>query len=233
MNLTNEDRELLDRHFEQDLTEPETALLQQKLAEDETFRQAFRLRELIHERIQVQGAAQLKATLKAQLAAQRSGAEEKTARETPVRSLLGTPLRWAVAASVGVVAAAALFFTLRNDPDEPVSVTAQDTVTTERPAIQQPPTYAGTDTYSTAYPIATDQTQRVAHAVLLIDETRTDAAYRLGTDTLFVYYPQGITTEILTLKDSANALLLQIDKDRYQLDPAVVTDTEQPLLPIR
>lgn len=240
MNLTNEDRELLDRHFEQDLTELEETQFQQKLADDDNFRQAVHLRELIHERVQAYGAAQLKEQLKANLAAQRDTTEweeddeESSRKEAPVRPLFGTTptVRWAIAASFAIlVAAAIVFVTQRGTPDgAPLAV--EDSTKIEAPVSggqQQAPTYAGTDTYTASYPIATEQTEAVAHALLIVDETRTEAAYQVRSDTLFVYYPQDIYAEILAVSDEENETILQINEDRYRIAPAA-DGSEKPLV---
>ena len=241
MNLTNEDRELLDRHFEHDLTDQEETIFQQKLTDDEAFRQAFRLRELIHERVEVFGAAQLKESLKSQLSAMREETEitdeQVEIEEIPVRSLHDTisAARWMIAASiVAVIAAGILFLHNRSDAPDGAAIATQDDTKTENPVSggQVPaPSYGGTDTYTSAYPIATDQSQQVAEAVLIIDESRTAAAYRVSPDTLFVYYPQDIYVETLQLTDDENTVILQINDDRYRLSLSG-NDTEQPLRPL-
>ena len=164
MNLTNEDRELLDRHFEQDLTEIEETQFQQKVASDDEFRQAVRLRELIHERVEAYGAAQLKEQLKANLAAQRGTIEEEDesqeSEEATVRPLFGSPatVRWAIAASLALVlAAAVVFLNLSGSSDGDGSVAVEDTTKTDAPVTGgqvEAPNYAGTDTYTSSYVIA-------------------------------------------------------------------------------
>ncbi|MGD1891212.1 MAG: hypothetical protein ACFB15_11540 [Cyclobacteriaceae bacterium] len=240
MNLTDEDRELLDRHFEQDLTELEETKFQQKLAGDDEFRQAVRLRELIHERVQANGAAQLKEQLKANLASQRSAFEENNGEEsesnedeTPVRPLFGNAsvTRWAIAASlVAIIAAGIIFLNIRDSSTGDGSIAVEDTTKTEAPVTGgqvEAPTYAGTDTYEISYPITTEGTQQIKQALLVIDETRTEAAYEVRSDTLFVYYPQDIFTETLEVIDREDETILRINEDEYQIDSSV-----QKLLPL-
>ncbi|MEM6843671.1 MAG: hypothetical protein AAF632_15695 [Bacteroidota bacterium] len=230
MNLTNEDRELLDRHFEQDLTDIEESQFQQKVASDDEFRQAVRLRELIHERVQAYGAAQLKEQLKVNLATQRATIEEEIesqeSGEATVRPLFGSPatVRWAIAASLALVLAAVVVFL--NLPDtsngnSPVAV--GDTTKTEAPVTGgqvEAPNYAGTETYTSSYPIVTEDISQVTAALLIIDESRTEATYQLVDDTLRVYYPQEIFADPLQLVNRGDEVILQINEDSYPIDLA-------------
>ncbi|MEO0331880.1 MAG: hypothetical protein AAF223_09365 [Bacteroidota bacterium] len=228
MNLTNEDRELLDRHFEQDLTEIEETQFQQKVASDDEFRQAVRLRELIHERVEAYGAAQLKEQLKANLAAQRGTIEEEDespeSEEAAVRPLFGSPatVRWAIAASLALVlAAAVVFLNLSGSSDGNGSIAAEDTTKTDVPVTGgqvEAPNYAGTETYTSSYAIASEGISQVAHALLVIDENRTEATYQLVDDTLRVYYPQEIFADPLQLVNQENGVVLQINEDFYPID---------------
>ena len=238
MNLTNEDRELLDRHFEQDLTEIEETQFQQKVASDDEFRQAVRLRELIHERVEAYGAAQLKEQLKANLAAQRGTIEEEDesqeSEEATVRPLFGSPatVRWAIAASLALVlAAAVVFLNLSGSSDGDGSVAVEDTTKTDAPVTGgqvEAPNYAGTDTYTSSYVIASKGISQVAHALLVIDENRTEATYQLVDDTLRVYYPQDIFADPLQLVNQKGGVILQINEDYYAIDLTEAA-TEQPL----
>ncbi|WKN44422.1 hypothetical protein [Tunicatimonas pelagia] len=240
MNLTNEDRELLDRHFEQDLTETEETQFQEKVASDDEFRQAVRLRELIHERVEAHGAAQLKEQLKANLAAQRGTIEEEEEEESQesdeatVRPLFVSPntVRWAIAASLALVlAAAVVFLNLSDSSNGNGQVAVEDTTKTDAPVTGgqvEAPSYAGTDTYTSSYAIASEGISQVAHALLVIDESRTEATYQLIDDTLRVYYPQEIFADPLQLVNQDGGIVLQINEESYLIDLAG-SATEQPL----
>ncbi len=228
MSLTNEDRDLIDRQSDQELNDQEQALYREKLAQNEEFRQAVFLHELIEERAQVVGREQLKNRLKDDLRAQRSETSMEE-RDAIVRPMFSAPIKWAIAASVVVVLAAALFIMLpqRNSGDNPqvaddreqpnAPVTGQQTET---------PTYGGAEVYG-QYDIASEGAEMIQAAILQIDTSRPTAQFQMIDDTLYIYYPAELPEDAnLELNEENDMIFVIIEGDTYQIDPVSLSSDE-------
>lgn len=235
MSLTNEDRDLIDRQFDHELSEQEQAQFDEKLAQDEDFRQAVRQQEFIHERIQAVGREQLKNRLKDDLRAQRTEAseEEEEKKGATVRPMFGGPMlrgpvRWAIAASVVVVLAAALFLLLPqwNDADVPVAEDTEEPVQPVTGNQTETPTYGGADAYG-QYDIATGGAGMIQVAILQVDPSRPEAQFQMIDGTLYIYYPTELPEDAtLELNEENSMIFVTIEGNTYRIDPATLTSDE-------
>ena len=240
MSLTNEDRDLIDRQFDHELNDQEQATYQEKLAQDEEFRQAVYLHELIEERAQSVGREQLKNRLKEDLRARRSE-EEAGDEEAVVRpisgspafggSTLGGPMRWAIAASVVVALAAALFFLLPQWNVEEGPAVAEE-ADTEQPTEAMPgqqtetPTYGGAEAYG-QFDIPTEGATMIQAAILQVDTSRPAAQYQMRDGTLYIYYPNELPEDAtLELSEENSMIFVTIEGNRYQIDPETLSSDE-------
>ena len=232
MSLTNEDRDLIDRQFDNELNDQEQATYQQKLTQDEEFRQAVYLHELIEERAQAVGREQLKNRLKEDLRAQRSEAsvDEAEVEETKVRPMFPNAVKWAIAASVVVALAAALFLLLpqRNGAEGPTVAEEGTPPPTEAMPGQQTetPTYGGAEAYG-QYDIVTAGASMIQAAILQVDTSRPTAQFQMRDGTLYIYYPTELPEDAnLELTEEDSMIFITIEGDRYQIDPERLSSDE-------
>ena len=228
MSLTNEDRDLIDRQFDHELSDQEQAVYQEKLAADEEFRQAVYLHELIEERAQAVGREQLKDRLKGDLRTQRSEAAGDK-HEAAVRPMFPSAVKWAIAASVVVALAAALFLLLpqRNGTEGP-SVVEETTPPTEAMPGQQTetPTYGGAEAYG-QYDIATEGAEMIQAAILQVDTSRPTAQFQMRDGTLYIYYPTELPEDAtLELTEENSMIFVMIEGNQYQIDPELLSSDE-------
>lgn len=242
MSLTNEDRDLIDRQFDQELTEPEQQQFDERLKQDD-FRQAVYLRELVQERVRAVGREQLKDRLKDDLRAQRAETVvEPEEPRTKVRPMfgssppggfkLGNPVRWAIAASVVIALAAALFILLpqRNDESPTVAEGTEEPTQPVRGNRTETPTYGGAEAYG-QYDIATEGAEIVQSAILQVDASRSEAQFQMIDGTLYIYYPTELPEDAtLELAEENDMIMVTIEGDIYRIDPAALSAPEaQPL----
>ena len=235
MSLTNEDRDLIDRQFDNELNDQEQATYHEKLAQNEEFRQAVYLHELIEERARAVGREQLKHRLKEELRAQRSETstdddDTKEAKEATVRPMFPGAVKWAIAASVVVALAAALFLLLpQRDGVEGPSVAEEKTPppTEAMPGQQtETPTYGGAEVYG-QYDIPTEGATMIQTALLQVDASRPSAQYQMTDGTLYIYYPSELPEDAtLELTEEDSIIFVTIDGNTYQIDPETLSSDE-------
>ena len=232
MSLTNEDRDLIDRQFDHELNDQEQAVYQEKLAQDEEFRQAVYLHELIEERAQAVGREQLKNRLKEDLRARRTDAstDETETKEAVVRPIFPNAVKWAIAASVVVALAAALFLLLpqRNGAEGPPVAEENATSPTEAMPGQQTetPTYGGAEAYG-QYDIATEGADMIQTAILQVDTSRPTAQFQMVDGTLYIYYPTELPEDATLALDEENSMIyVTIEDNRYQINPESLSSDE-------
>ena len=226
MSLTNEDRDLIDRQFDHELNDQEQAVYQEKLAQDEAFRQAVYLHELIEERAQAVGREQLKNRLKDDLRAQRSDTSVDK-DEAVVRPMFDGLMRWAIAALVIIALTAALFILLPQWNNSGPSVAEETAPPPAMPGQKtETPTYGGAEAYG-QYTIATEGAEMIQAAILQVDTSRPTAQFQMIDGTLYIYYPTELPEEAtLELKEENSMIFVTIEGNRYQIDPEALSSGE-------
>ena len=228
MSLTNEDRDLIDRQADHELDDQEQALYREKLTQNEEFRRAVVLHELIEERAQVVGREQLKNRLKDDLRTQRAetAADE---HDAVVRPMFGTPIKWAIAASVIIALAAALFIMLpqwnsSSNPPVAGSTEQPDAPVTGQQA--ETPTYGEAEVYG-QYDITTEGAEMIQAAILQVDTSRPAAQFQMRDGTLYVYYPTELPEDAqLELNEENDLIFVTIEDNTYQIDPVSLSSGE-------